>query len=152
MRRLKWIVLLVLVAAGGWYGARHLFATEETRLRRQIAAMERAVEKGNFLALQSAIASDYSDDRGLDKETLVAAVRAYRLQYGSMFIHLSDLTTELDGDSGTARVVLIAKVLATPRAGGGESELFSDRFRLAFRKQEGQWQLTRAEIPELKFE
>lgn len=146
------IVALGLLVAGLWFLARLLWAGEQTRIKRRIAAMERAVEQGNLLRLEGGIAADYSDDWGLDKSRLLAAAHSYRQHYESLFIHISDLKVEVEGDRQNARAVLIAKVAAKPRGSGQETELFADRFRLYFRKGEQGWRLTRIESPELKFD
>ena len=148
MMRLLGVVVLVLV---GWWLWERVFVTDQTRVRRLIAAMQRHVEQGNLIRLADTIAQDYSDDRGLDKGTLLGAVRSYRAQYDTVFIHLSDLQVTVEPDHRRAQAVFIAKVLVKPR-GGQETELFSDRFRLFFRKTEEGWQMIRAESPELKFD
>jgi hypothetical protein len=151
---MKWIgrlvgaVILVLI---GWWLWDRVFVTDETRVRRQIAAMQKCVEQGNLVRLADAISPDYNDDRGLDKGVLLAAVRSYRAQYDTLFIHLSDVQVTVEPDRHRARAVLIAKVLAKPRS-GLETELFSDRFRLFFRQTDKGWKLIRVESPELKFD
>ena len=150
---MKWIrlVLVVLVLLLAWWAWQHLFVSDETRIRLQLATMTRAVEQANLLKLEGAIASDYSDDYGLDKSTLLGAVRSYRQQHDGLFIHLSDVNVELDPDHKQAKAVCIAKVMTRPK-GGGETQLISDRFRLFFRKTDQGWKLYRAESPELKFD
>ena len=146
------IVGLLLLALIGWWAWQKLTVTDEQRIRRTVGAMQRAVEKMNFLSLDSYIAGDYHDDRGLDKSSLLAAVRVTRLQYSTFLVFLSDTTVTVDPDRQNATVVFIAKVLATPRDGGAESELFTERFRLTFRKLDNAWKLTSTEVPKLKFE
>jgi ketosteroid isomerase-like protein len=152
---MKWIgrifILAVVALLAVWLWQR-LFVSEETRVKTLIASMERAVQTGNFVRLADGIAGDYRDDRGLDKPTLLAYVRAARAQYQSLFIHITDLTIELADDRQQAHAVLIARVLASPRAGAAQTELFTERFRLHFRKTDQGWKLVRAESPELKFD
>jgi hypothetical protein len=106
----------------------------------------------NFLSLGNAIAADYHDDRGLDKATLIAAIRTTRLQYSAFHIFLTGTTITIAPDRQTAVVVIIAKVLATPRDGGTERDLFTERFRLTFQRHDRTWQLTATEVPKLSFE
>jgi len=134
-----------------WQGWQRFFVTDETRIKRLIATMANAVEKNKTLALADCIAGDYGDDRGLDKSTLLGAVRATRSQYDAMFIHISDMLIQIADDRQKAQATLIAKVL-TKRAGGGDTELNAERVRLFFRKTDDGWKLTRVESPELKFE
>ena len=149
---MKWIrlLLVVVVVFLAWWAWQRLFVSDETRIRLQLAGMTRAVEQANLLKLEGAIASDYTDDYGLDKSTLLGAVHSYRQQHEGLFIHLSDVDIELQPDHQKAKAVFIAKVMARPK-GGGETQLISDRFRLFFRKTDQGWKLYRSESPELKF-
>lgn len=152
MRWIARIVALLILVAVGWWLAHRLTVTEEQRLLRTLSAMQRAVERTNLLALEGYIAQDYSDDRGLDKTSLLMAVRNVRLQYRTFLVLRSDTITEIAPDATTATVTFVAKVLATPHDGAGETELFTERFRLFFRKQDNAWRLTRVEVPKLRFE
>ena len=152
---MKWlgrIVAAAIVALVVWQIWQRVFISDETRIKKQLAAMVRAVEKGDLLRLSDALAADYSDDWGLDKSTLLGAVRGYRSQYDALFIHLSDLTVTVEPDHQTAQAVFIAKVLAKAKGSVSESEVRADRFRLRFRKTDDGWKLARAESPELKFD
>jgi hypothetical protein len=155
METMRWIrlilVLAVIFVAAGWIWERFL-VSDETRIRLRINGMERAVEQGDLLRLEGAIADDYSDDSGMDKPSLLAAVRAFRQQYDGLFIHLSDIDIQIDADHQMAQAAFVAKVISKPRDGGGESELLADRFRLFFRKTGRDWRLVRAESPPLKFD
>lgn len=152
---MRWIRLMLVLAAifvAAWWIYQRFLVSDETRIRLRISGMEQAVEQGNLLRLEGAIADDYSDDSGMDKSSLLAAVRAFRQQYDGLFIHLSDVDIRVDPDHQTAQVAFVAKVISKPKDGGGESELFADRFRLFFRKNGQDWQLVRAESPPLKFD
>jgi ketosteroid isomerase-like protein len=129
-----------------------VFVTDEARVKKQLAILVIAVEKGDILRLSDALAADYSDDWGLDKSTLLGAVRAFRTQYDALFIHISDLTVTVDPDHQKAQAIFIAKVLAKAKGSVTESEVRADRFRLHFRKTDSGWKLNRAESPELKFD
>ena len=146
--RIFWIALLLLLA---WWAKERFLVSEETRIQRQIAAMEQAVEQNKILRLADAVAGDYGDDHGLDKGTLLAAVRAFRAQQDALLIHISDLTIQVQPGTNLAQVTLIARVVTKPK-GGGETELNADRFRLYLRKDDQVWRLTRVESPELKFD
>jgi hypothetical protein len=151
---MKWsrIILLVLILLAAWWVWQRFFVTDETRIRLQLVSMARAVEQGNVLRLDGTIASDYSDDFGMDKSTLLAGIAQYRQQHDGLFIHLSDVQIEVQPDHKRARALLIAKVVSKSKSGQTESDLFSDRFRLFFRNTNQGWQLIRAESPELKFD
>lgn len=143
---------LLLLAGLAWWTWQRLFVTDETRIQRAIASMESAVEEGNLLRLEAGIAQDYSDDHGLDKATLLGAVRSFRAQQDAIFIHISELRITVAPDRQTAQAAFIAKVLVKPKGALAESELRADRHRLSFRNTDQGWRMTRAESPELKFD
>ncbi len=151
---MKWVLriaAIAFVAFALWRAWQWMFVTDEMRVRRQIALLTGAVEKGDTLRLSDALASDYGDDWGLDKTTLLGAVRSYRTQYDPVFIHVSDLNVTIDPDHQNAQAVFIAKIIAKARGSLSDSEVREERFRLHFRKNDSLWELVRAESPELKF-
>jgi hypothetical protein len=150
----KWLArfLVAAVLAGLlWWLWQRVFVTDETRVKRQIAMMAHAVEQGNLLRLEGGIASDYSDDFGLDKSSLLGAVRSFRSQYDAILIFISDLKVTVEPGGQQAQAVFIGKVLAKAKGSLTESEMRNDRFRLFFRKTDQGWKMYRAESPELKF-
>jgi len=152
---MKWLLRIVIVgiiAFALWQVWQRVFVTDETRIKKQIAVMESAVEKGKLLQLADVVAADYSDDWGMDKSMLLGGVSSFRAQYDAIFIHLSDLTITVDPDHQKAQAVFIAKVLAKAKGSLSESEVRADRFRLYFRKNDSIWRLIRVESPELKFD
>ena len=152
---MKWILRVAMVGIAAfvlWQVWQRVFVTDETRVKKQIAVMVNAVEKGKLLQLSDAVAADYSDDFGMDKSMLLGGVSSFRSQYDAIFIHLSDLTVTVDPDHQKAQAVFIAKVLAKAKGSLSESEVRAERFRLYFRKNDAGWKLIRAESPELKFD
>ena len=152
---MKWLLRIAVIGIAAfvlWQVWQRVFVTDETRIKKQIAVMENAVEKGKLLQLSDAVAADYSDDWGMDKSMLLGGVSSFRSQYDAIFIHLSDLTVDVDPDHQRAQAVFIAKVLAKAKGSLSESEVRSERFRLYFRKNDAGWKLIRAESPELKFD
>jgi hypothetical protein len=152
---MRWMLRISLVAAlagFAWWLWQRVFVTDETRVKRQIVLMTGAVERSNLLRLEGAIAGDYSDEFGLDKSSLLGAVRSFRAQYDALFIHLSDLTVTVQPDHRNAQAVFVAKVLAKQKGGATETEVRAERFRLFFRKTDDGWKLVRTESPELKFD
>ena len=152
---MKWLLRIAMVGIAAfalWQVWQRVFVTDETRVKKQIAVMESAVEKGKLLQLADVVAADYSDDWGMDKSMLLGGVSSYRSQYDAIFIHLSDLTITVDPDHQKAQAVFIAKVLAKAKGSLSESEIRSERFRLYFRKNDSTWKLIRVESPELKFD
>jgi ketosteroid isomerase-like protein len=152
---MKWMLRIVVVAFVGfllWRAWQWLFVTDEMRVKGQISVMTSAVEHGDVIRLSDALASDYSDDLGMDKSMLLGGVRSFRAQYDAVFIHLSDLTVTIDPDQQKAQAVFIAKVLAKAKGSLSETKVREDRFRLYFRKTDDGWKLTRTESPQLKFE
>ena len=152
---MKWLVRIAVVAVAAfllWRTWQWLFVTDEMRVKRQISVMTSAVEKGDTLRLSDAVASDYGDDWGMDKSTLVGAARSFRAQYDTVFVHIGDLTVTVEPDHQKVQAVLIAKILAKAKGSLSESDVREERFRLYFRKTDAGWKLIRAESPELKFD
>ncbi len=152
---MKWslrIAAVAVVVFVAWQVWQRVFVTDETRVKKLISVMASAVEKGDVLRLSDALAADYSDDWSMDKSMLLGAVGSFRSQYDALFIHISDLTVTVDPDGRKAQAVFIAKVLAKAKGSLSESEVRAERFRLYFRKDDGNWKLVRAESPELKFD
>lgn len=152
---MNWFVrgLLVIVLAGsGWWLWHRVFVTDEQRVHRQLSALAHAVETGNLIKLADGIATDYSDDFGFDKATVIAGVRSFRSQYDTLLIFITDLKIEVAPDHQTAQAVFLAKVLA--KAGGAltVTEVRVDRYRIYFRQTDGGWKIRRVESPQLKFD
>ena len=151
---MKWltrIVLVVTVVLVGWWVRERFFVSDETRIKRALDVMVKAVETGNMIGLSDSIAADYTDDRDLDKGTLVMMVHSYRVQQQAIFIFLSKMKAEVSTDHHTAQVTLIANILIKPK-GGTDTHMDGERFRLYFRKDDSGWKLTRVESPKLKFD
>ena len=151
---MKWLMRIVvagLVVFALWQLWQRVFVTDEMRIKRQIGTMTQAVEKNEILKLSNAIANDYADSHGLDKGSLIAAVRGFRAQREALFIHISDQKIEINPGAQEAQAIIVAKVLSKTK-GGSQTELNADRFRLFFRKTDNGWKLSRTESPELKFD
>jgi hypothetical protein len=134
---MKWLLRIAVVWMAAfllWRTWQWLVVTDEMRVKRQVSIMTGAVERGDVIKLSDALASDYADDWGMDKTTLLGGVRSFRAQYDAVFIHISDLTVTVDPDGQKAQAVLIAKVLAKAKGSLSESEIRAERFRLYFRQ------------------
>jgi len=152
---MKWLLRLVVAAVVAfvlWEAWQRFFVTDETRIRRQITLMTRDVEKGNVLELSDALAADYSDDRGMDKSTLLGAVHSFREQYDLLSVHLSDLAVTVDPDHQKGQAAFTAKVIARLKGSPTDKQVVTNHFDLYFRKADNGWKLTRVESPELKLE
>ena len=152
---MKWLWRIAGVAGLvllGWWAWQRIFVTDEQRIQRLIGSMVKAVETGNLLKLEAGIAQDYSDEFGWDKSSLLGAVRSFRAQSDGVLILISDLKITVESDHQKAQAVFVAKVLSRPKGSLADSELRTDRFRLAFHRSDQGWQLIHAESPQLKFE
>jgi hypothetical protein len=152
---MKWLWRVVMVGVAAliiWQVWQRVFVTDEMRVKKQIAVMTSAVERGNLLRLSDVVAADYSDDVGMDKSTLLVEVRAFRSPYDSLSIHLSELTITVDPDHQKAHAEFIAKVIAKSKGGSSDNEVRGGQMRLFFRKEDAGWELIRAESPEAKFD
>jgi hypothetical protein len=151
----KWLLYLVVATVLAWMGwqiKERFFVSEETRVRRLVSAMATMVEKVEIKSLGDSIADDYTSDQVADKTTLLNAIRLFRLQYAQMFIYLSDENIEMAPDQQTAEVTLVAKIVATARGGGGNTEFNSERIRLFLRKTSDGWKMYKTESPKLNFD
>lgn len=151
---MKWLKRILVVAAlvlVGWWVRERFFISDETRIKRALDAMVKAVETGDMMRLSDGIAADYSDDRGLDRGMLVAMVHSYRAQQQSIYIFLTDMTVQVEPQKQTAQVALIANILIKPK-GGAETRMDGERFRLYFRKDDRVWKVARVESPKLNFD
>ncbi len=147
---MKWVMRIILVVAAIstliWV-YRKVVISEQTRIERQILAMKRAVETGQILKLNNAIATGYSDDRGFDKRTVLGFIGSVRRQYDVILIRISNQDIELAPDRLSAKVRLKAQVLSVSVGSLAETDLYTDRFELEFRKMRGDWLLYRVESP-----
>jgi len=151
---MKWLTRIVVVVAlvlVGWWVKERFFVSDETRIKRALDALVKAVETGNMVGLSDGIAADYSDDRDLDKGTLVAMVHGYRSQQQAIFIFLTEMKVEVEASRHAAQVTLIANILIKPK-GGADTHMDGERFRLYFRKDDRGWKLARVESPKLQFD
>jgi ketosteroid isomerase-like protein len=152
---MKWtlrIAAAAVVVLVAWQIWQRVFVTDETRIKKQVAAMARAVEKGDVLRLSDAIAADYSDGWSMDKSMVLGAARSFRAQYDALLVLISDLHVTIDPDGRNAQAIFIAKILAKAKGSVSESEVRAERLRLYFRKKDDDWKLIRTESPELKFD
>ena len=152
---MKWLKLVLVIVLAGFLGRavwQRYFVSEETRIKRVIARGEQAVEEGNLLKLEGVLTADYSDQYGLDKSSALGAVRQFRTQYPSVFIHISDLAITVGDDRQTAQATLIARVLAGPAEDPAATEIRNERLRVHLRQTDQGWKVFRVETPELKFD
>ena len=149
MNKKSKLALGLLAALLLWGAAERFLVSEKRRVQRRLAAMEKAVEKGDLWRLHDAVAPDYSDERGLDRGSLLAAVRLYRSQHGAPLIHISELNIWVEPTGKRAEAKFIATVISKAESG---TRINGERFHLHFRKEKGSWLLTAAEVPKLRFE
>ncbi len=150
-KTLKWLgVVVALLLVGWWLWARY-GVTEEKRVRKVIAKMQEAVERGGrakmALGLEGCIAQDFADRVGLNKTMLIEALIGYRSQFDSVNIDISDLTITVTtaptaNDFPTAEAKFAARLIGNK---SGQNDQYSDRFRLTFKKSDLGWQMTNAE-------
>jgi ketosteroid isomerase-like protein len=152
MKWLGWLFVAAVLAGLGWWGWQRVFVTDEQRVRRQLAALARAVETAHLLKLEDGIAQDYTDDFGFDKSTIIGGVRQFRAQHDAVLILLTELTVEIDPDRPKAQALFIAKILAKAKGSLSETEVRAERYRVYLRKTDAGWKVTRVESPALKFD
>lgn len=140
--------IAVLIALLGFWLWRHYGASDETRIRAVIGKMQRVIEAGEGVLmaakLEPCIAPTYSDAAGMNKSQLIQYIVGYRSQLEAVSIYLTDLSITMQ-DEGTAEATFSARLVGRVKGNVTESEHYSDRFRLDFRKSDLGWQMTRSE-------
>lgn len=121
-------------------------ASPEDQIRAVLARAESAVEERDTGALGVLIADDYRDGEGRDKRTLLQYAGYQLLREGSL--HLSTRLVSVEFSQGRiANAVVIAAMARTRIDLSSLPDFDADlyRFALVFERNQGQWQVARAE-------
>ncbi len=118
----------------------------EDQIRAVLTRAETAVEERDTAALKALIADGYRDDEGRDKRTLVQYASYQLLREGSL--HLSTRLVSVEFTQGrVANAVVIAAMARTRIDLTSLPDIDADvyHFALVFERNEGEWQVARAE-------
>ncbi len=139
----RWL-LYILAAwaffALAWWVCERLLMTDEKRVLLQIETLRQTAESGSLFGLEAAVASDYRDDWGNDRRTLLFSIRSLRQHYHDFGIHITGRTlVRVAGDTATAD--LRARV-----TGRGEDDTrlegANGDYHLTFGRLDKEWKLT----------
>ncbi|MBI4436915.1 MAG: hypothetical protein HY590_05870 [Candidatus Omnitrophica bacterium] len=120
----------------------------EEQIRRLIQGVSKAAVQRNLPKTLSYASHRYSDDMGLDYQTVGYLVAQIYRAYPKISVSSKILGISVEGDHATAEV--IAKVVGTASAGETEDLLSvrgSDRFLITFEKEEKAWKVVATKKP-----
>ncbi len=150
MRVVVGLLVLVLVASGGWIAARHL-APAETKIERRLAAMAEGFNDTRLSPCMAGLAQDYHDTSGADREWirqgLVASFFRERDPGTKRFRWRVELPREalriaVDPEAGDrAKASLVARF--HEREGTEEHLAWEVRIDAHLEERDGDWVITR---------
>lgn len=157
------VPLVVLLAVGGILLHKHIsrrLLSDEERIRAAVLDLADAAEERHANRFLSHISKDeYRDRFHRDYQHMDGNIRAMAFRYREVRVELSDLTVEIDKESGDpptrakatfrARIRLGLTKGEEPQSALVESARGSDRFQLDFvREDDGEWRIVRSGLPD----
>jgi len=114
----------------------------EQRLRKDIAAMQEAVEEHRLRDAMAAVADDFAGEAGMDRAALHNLLRAQFLANARIGVNTGPLSIALQGDDATVRFDAVLS--------GGDQRLLPERMQryevvTGWRDQDGHWRLRHAQ-------
>jgi hypothetical protein len=121
--------------------------TEEDRIRKVIAAAQKAVEEKKILAVQEHLSRSYRDPQGYDHDGIKGLLAVYFFRHRAVSVYIPAIEVTVNGPAATARF----QTILTGRGVDGESAgvilpdaLGAYDFEVSFRNEEGQWKVVSA--------
>ncbi len=112
-------------------------SSDEEQVRDVVAKMETAAEARDASDVMEHVVADYSDAQGFDRAQLTNFLRGYFLAHPKLELIVDFGTLEFPAD-GIAQ----AEISVTSLSPGSTD---SERFKVEFRRNDGAWQLVRAD-------
>ncbi|MFC3656237.1 nuclear transport factor 2 family protein [Xanthomonas hyacinthi] len=114
----------------------------QQRLRKDIAAMQEAVEEHRLRDAMAMVADDFAGEAGMDRAALHNLVCAQFLANGRIGANTGPLSIQLRGDDATVRFDALVS--------GGDGRLVPERMQryavvAGWRAQDGRWRLRHAQ-------
>jgi hypothetical protein len=154
VKRIASVLLILVVCLAGFLIIRNRLQTEETKVRKVLSFVERAIERKNIPVCLLHISSGYSDDFGNSHGMLTYLLRQVFGMYRSIDVGIRDLRIDVNADSATASFV--GSAVATVSKGGEKENLTgylgTDGFIVTFNKEDGKWRIKRVGKIEYTFE
>ncbi len=140
----------------GWMGLAALSAlgllgcgepeTPEARVRALMAQAEVAAEAMDAAAMKPLVSETYLDDRGQDKQAVVAMLTFYFMRHDSVYLLTRIDSIAIPGDGSAEATVFVAMagtpILAVEQLAGMRADLY--RFDFALLDEDGQWRVSGA--------
>lgn len=116
--------------------------TAEQRLRKDMAALQEAVEQRRLRDAMAGVAEDFAGEAGMDRAALHNLLRAQFLANARIGVSTGPLSIALQGDDATVRFDAVVS--------GGDARLLPERMQryavvTGWREQDGRWRLRHAQ-------
>ncbi|WP_369975301.1 nuclear transport factor 2 family protein [Xanthomonas bundabergensis] len=114
----------------------------EQRLRKDMAALQEAVEEHRLRDAMAGVADDFAGEAGMDRAALHNLLRAQFLANARIGVNTGPLSIALQGDDATVRFDAVVS--------GGDARLLPERMQryevvTGWREQDGRWRLRHAQ-------
>ena len=134
-------IIIFLVVA--FIVVQNIWTSEESRVKKVISSIEKAVERKDVAGGMWHIAGDYSDDLGMDYQGVAFFLKNIFETANNLSVDIKDLKIDVKGDrSGVSFVAYIHA------AGTSQNEAGTSRFNVSLRKEGSVWKVYRAELEE----
>ena len=119
--------------------------TDEQKLYKILDAGVAELEAGNVKGAMEFVAEDFSDDAGLDKQTIRGVLAGQVLRGSRITIMRRDEKVKVDGDTATATLdVALFQGDRSKMKGVVPERSGTYRFTITFRRDESEWLITKA--------
>jgi hypothetical protein len=121
--------------------------SEEDRVRKVIAAAEKAVEQKKISAVQEHLSRSYRDPQGHDYDGIRGLLAFYFFRHRAVSVYIPAVEVTVSGPAATARfqAILTGRGLDGESAGGILPDaLGAYDFDVSLRNEEGQWKVVSA--------
>lgn len=115
--------------------------SEESRVKKVILSIERAVECEDVTGCMWHIAGDYSDDLGMDYRGVAFFLKSIFETADNLSVHIKDMRIDIKGREAQTSFVADIRM-----AGRYENEAGASRFNVSLRKDANTWKVDRVEL------
>ncbi len=132
-------IIIFLVVA--FIVVQNIWTSEESRVKKVISSIERAVERKDVAGCMWHIAGDYSDDLGMDYQGVAFFLKNIFETANNLSVHIKDMRMDVKGRETQVSFVADIRV-----AGRYENEAGTSRFNVSLRKDANMWKVYRVEL------
>ncbi len=104
---IKTIAILLIIVVFALFAIRIVkiaLEGEEGRLKRTIYKAKRLTEREHIVALTNYISSDYSDELGNDRRSLLFIAKSFFDEYRNILIPIKELDIEIEGENASVHI------------------------------------------------